>query len=228
VGAQVLLPDGRTNAGDNPLHITGVGWGGRYREPREHGASRAAAAVSGAALLVRRSAYRHVGGMCERFFLYYDDVDLCWRLRLAGWEVMFCPEAVVWHDYEFDKGTGKWYWLQRNRLWSLLANYSSPALLLLLPLIAATEVTVAGYAVRTHWGAALFRAWASTLRSTRELISWRRRVQASRRRPDSEIMSRMVGRLDTQLLASSGARRAARAMELYRSVVLALLRSLGR
>jgi GT2 family glycosyltransferase len=228
VGAQVLLPDGFTNAGDNPLHVTGVGWAGRYREPREYGPPRATAAVSGAALLVRRSAYRHVRGMCERFFLYYDDVDLCWRLRLAGWEVMFCPEAVVWHDYEFEKGTGKWYWLERNRLWSLLANYSSLTLLLLLPLIAATQAAVAGYALRASWGTALLRAWGSTLRSAPELAGWRRQVQCSRRRPDSEIMNRMVGRVETQLLESSLARAAGTAMDLYRSIVLAILRLLGR
>ena len=49
---------------------------------------------------------------CERFFMYYEDTDLCWRMRLAGWEVRFCPEAVVWHDYRFDKGAAKWYRLR--------------------------------------------------------------------------------------------------------------------
>ena len=36
-GAQVLLPDSRTNAGDNPVHITGIAWSGRFGEPREYG-----------------------------------------------------------------------------------------------------------------------------------------------------------------------------------------------
>ena len=38
-GAQVLLPDSRTNAGDNPVHITGIAWSGRFGEPREYGLS---------------------------------------------------------------------------------------------------------------------------------------------------------------------------------------------
>ena len=77
VGAQILLPDGRTNAGDNPLHLTGIAWAGRFGEPREHGPPRSVGAVSGAAMLARASAYRELGGLCERFFMYYDDADLC-------------------------------------------------------------------------------------------------------------------------------------------------------
>ena len=80
--------------------------------------------------------------MCERLFMYEDDVDLCWRVRLAGWTVMFCPDAVVWHEYEFDKGTMKWYWLERNRLWTVLSNYSAITLVLLAPLLLGTELMV--------------------------------------------------------------------------------------
>lgn len=69
VGAQVLLPDGRTNAGDNPMHLTGVSWSGRYGEPREAGPSRDVAAVSGAALLARSDTFAELGGLCVRFFL---------------------------------------------------------------------------------------------------------------------------------------------------------------
>ena len=80
--------------------------------------------------------------MCERLFMYEDDVDLCWRVRLTGWTVMFCPDAVVWHEYEFDKGTMKWYWLERNRLWTVLSNYSAITLVLLAPLLLGTELMV--------------------------------------------------------------------------------------
>ncbi len=151
VGAQVLLPDGRTNAGDNPVHVTGVAWAGRYGQQREHGPPRQVASVSGAALLARASAYKALGGMCERFFLYLDDVDLCWRVRLAGWQVAFCPEALVWHDYEFDKGKEKWYWLERNRHWTVLANYSPLSLLVLAPMLAGAELMVLGLALRERW-----------------------------------------------------------------------------
>src|SRR4051794_23826944 len=89
-GAQVLLPDGETvNAGDNPVHLTGLSWSGRYLDAREDGPPRDTAAVSGAACLVRAEAFAWLGGHCPAFFLYHDDVDLAWRARMAGWRVRF-------------------------------------------------------------------------------------------------------------------------------------------
>ena len=53
--------------------------------------------VSGACFLVRRDAYEQVGGFDESFFMYLEDVDLCWRLGRAGWRVAYAPAASVVH-----------------------------------------------------------------------------------------------------------------------------------
>jgi GT2 family glycosyltransferase len=107
VGAQVLLPGGeRVNAGDNPVHLSGLCWSGRYGEPRERGLARDVLAVSGAALMVRADVFAALGGFEPGYFMYHDDVDICWRARLAGWRVRYVPEATVVHDYAFEKGDG--------------------------------------------------------------------------------------------------------------------------
>lgn len=54
--------------------------------------------VSGAFLCCRRSIWNEIGGFDEKFFLYYEDVDLCLRATQAGWEVWHVPEAVVEHQ----------------------------------------------------------------------------------------------------------------------------------
>lgn len=54
--------------------------------------------VSGACMLVRRSALAGVGGFDEGYFLYWEDADLCRRLRNAGWETRYSKIAVVTHD----------------------------------------------------------------------------------------------------------------------------------
>jgi GT2 family glycosyltransferase len=53
--------------------------------------------VSGACLMVKRSAFESVGGMDEQFFLYWEDADLCYRLRRAGWRTVYNPSAGVTH-----------------------------------------------------------------------------------------------------------------------------------
>lgn len=53
--------------------------------------------VGGMFMLFPRSVFEKLGGFDSRYFLYYEDVDLCARLRLAGYEVTLCPDAQVIH-----------------------------------------------------------------------------------------------------------------------------------
>lgn len=87
------------------LFWPGNRWSRKYRLERDDEATGAPPTrardvdwVSGACFLVRRSAFESVGGFDERYFMYVEDLDLCWRLRRAGWRVRFLPEAGVVHD----------------------------------------------------------------------------------------------------------------------------------
>jgi N-acetylglucosaminyl-diphospho-decaprenol L-rhamnosyltransferase len=62
-----------------------------------HDHERAADWVMGACLLVRGAAIADVGGLDERFFLFNEEVDWCWRFQQAGWRVLFTPDAEVVH-----------------------------------------------------------------------------------------------------------------------------------
>ena len=53
--------------------------------------------VCGAACLLRRELFAELGGYDERYFSFYEDVDLNVRARIAGWRFLLEPEAVVWH-----------------------------------------------------------------------------------------------------------------------------------
>jgi GT2 family glycosyltransferase len=91
----------------------------------------------GGAQLVRSSVIRRIGGFDESFFMYYEDVDLCWRMRLAGLRVLYAPLAVVLHDWFGDldddsevksasevdaKTRRRTYLCERNRLQCVLKN----------------------------------------------------------------------------------------------------------
>jgi N-acetylglucosaminyl-diphospho-decaprenol L-rhamnosyltransferase len=62
-----------------------------------HARARVVPWVLGAALAIRRSAFEAVGGFDESFFLYAEEVDLCYRLKTAGWEIHFAPVTDVIH-----------------------------------------------------------------------------------------------------------------------------------
>lgn len=53
--------------------------------------------VLGAALAIRRQAFESVGGFDPTFFMYYEEVDLCYRLSKSGWQAHFTPAAIVTH-----------------------------------------------------------------------------------------------------------------------------------
>lgn len=53
--------------------------------------------LSGACILLRRSAFDEVGGFDERYFMYFEDVDLCFRLGQAGWRRRYRPSSEIMH-----------------------------------------------------------------------------------------------------------------------------------
>ena len=71
---------------------------GAYKLTRfSHDSARKVEQIIGAAMLLRRADYEALGGMDERFFMYFEEVDLCKRLTESGGEIWFWPEARVEH-----------------------------------------------------------------------------------------------------------------------------------
>ncbi|HAI83833.1 MAG TPA: glycosyl transferase family 2 [Chitinophagaceae bacterium] len=77
--------------------------------------------ASGAALFVRASAFHEVGGFDARFFAHQEEIDFCWRLQRAGYQVWCFPESVVYHvgGGTLPKGQRKLMLNFRNNLWML-------------------------------------------------------------------------------------------------------------
>ncbi|MEM0235670.1 glycosyltransferase family 2 protein [Thermofilum sp.] len=82
--------------------------------------------AKGAASIFRRETYVRAGGFDERFFFYYDETDLCYRIRRLGYKVVLVPRSIVYH-----KGLGSkvpfkelfvLYYMERNRLLFLYKN----------------------------------------------------------------------------------------------------------
>jgi N-acetylglucosaminyl-diphospho-decaprenol L-rhamnosyltransferase len=64
--------------------------------------------VMGTGFVLRRSAFLHVGRMDERYFLYFEEVDLCARMWLNNWTVMALPSVELVHEHQRDSAQSMW------------------------------------------------------------------------------------------------------------------------
>lgn len=87
--------------------------------------------VSGSNLLLRAEALRKAGSFDEDYFLYFEDTELCWRMRQHGWTCLFVPDAKVEHVGGGSTEGGLTYWrayyYTRNRLLFFLRYTRGPA-----------------------------------------------------------------------------------------------------
>jgi GT2 family glycosyltransferase len=160
--------------------------------------SRSAAAreifgVCGAACLLRRQLFDRLGGYDERYFAFYEDVDLNVRARIAGWRFGYVPEAVVWHlgnatwSAEFARpGAENARLVARNRLATQAKFVPARAL----PRIAAVEVGSLARAARQRRLGATLAGKLAALRWLPALLGERRRL---RREGDPGLAQRWLG-----------------------------------
>jgi GT2 family glycosyltransferase len=229
VTPQILFPDRATvNAGENQIHLTGIAWCGRYGEPPEDAPPRDVLITTGAAMLVRHDLFRRLDGYCDEFFLFYEDPDICLRAWIVGSEVWYVPRAQVVHHYTFGTSQTKWFYLERHRLLSYLSTLQGSTILVLLPLLLATEAALLVLARSEGWAGEKLRAYRSVWAKRGWIRARRRRLAAMRARPDAAIIGRFATTVDSAQIASPMARRVRPLLAAYGAVAVAVIRLLGR
>jgi GT2 family glycosyltransferase len=158
--------------------------------------------VSGCALAFRRSIADRLGVFDDRFFMFMEDVDMCWRYRLAGYRIRVAPNAVVFHrsGSSIAGGTARkgryvtslrrYYYRERNTLAMLLKNYSALSLAGVIPAylaVLAAETLLALVMFRPRLAGVYLRALGWNLVQLRETLRRRARVQALRRVRDRQL-----------------------------------------
>jgi N-acetylglucosaminyl-diphospho-decaprenol L-rhamnosyltransferase len=203
--AAVLLDDTTINTSGGVVHYLGIGWAGDCGRPAADLPSedREIATPSGAALMVRRADWLALGGMRGEYFMYSEDLDLGLRLWLAGRRVGIVPGARVIHSYEFDKGSYKWFWMERNRWRTVLSVYPPALLVALMPALLAAELGLLVVAARQGWLAAKLRAQAATIADLPRTLARRREVQRTRRIATAQFAAHLTASLDSPYLAAA-------------------------
>jgi GT2 family glycosyltransferase len=181
------------NSSGTEVHVSGIGWAGGYGEPAESVSEvREVAAPSGAAMAVRAETFHALGGFAEELFMYLEDLELGWRARIAGLRVVVDPTADVYHDYEFARHKRKSYFLERNRLVFCLTAYSGRLLILLAPVLVATELGMVVLALKEGWLRDKLAGWVWCLRHPGVIRRRRKATQGLRKVRDRDLVSLMT------------------------------------
>ncbi len=156
----------------------------------------------GGAMFIRRSVLDVTGGFDPDFLTLADDIDLSWRVRLAGFKVMVEPKAFLYHRVSATLSKShnrpqKRYLSERNTLRTLLKNYSAGYLSFILPLYA---LLLGGemlfFALLGKWAMARagWRALFWNISHLGATLEMRRKAQKTRLVPDRAIVAMMLKR----------------------------------
>jgi len=185
------------NSAGNPVHYLGISWaGGLGDAATDHALPAEVASATGAAVAVRREVWQRLGGFWEEMFAYCEDAELSLRCWQRGLRVVYVPDAVVLHRYEFSRNPLKMYLLERNRLLMLLTLYERRTLLLLGPALLGLELAVLLVALRQGWARQKVRGWWWLLRHGSDVRRRRAEVQAARTVPDRELARLLTAGFD--------------------------------
>jgi len=108
--------------------------------------------ISGCAMLIRRSLLDQIGCFDERFFMYWEEIDLCLRARRRGWRLMHVPQAKLWHkgvQRNYRPAPLVTYYTTRNRFLLLQKNHAP--LGILLRSSADTLRTLSSWTLKPRW-----------------------------------------------------------------------------
>ena len=185
---------------------------------------------SGAAAAIRKETWVEFGGFREPFFMYHEDTDLGWRLKLAGKKVVRVPSSRVIHRYDFSRSPEKMYHLERNRWIMLRSNYRRRTIAVLSPALLLVELGITLTAWRDGWLAEKRRAWRDAARAGRLVREGRRMVEATRVVGDAEIIAGMGHRLSDipQVNPPAGTGLVDSLLGLWQRIALPVVRLLDR
>ncbi len=144
--------------------------------------------ASGVAMFAKRAVAEELGGFDEEFFMQMEEIDLSWRMKLAGYQVRSVPSSLVLHEGGASLPGGsaqKIYFNHRNNIAMLLKNRSTAGLFWVIPLRFLLDLAAALFYLTRFPGGlkksgAVFRAMGSTLSHFGVIMQKRKAVQRSR------------------------------------------------
>lgn len=188
---QFNQPDLLDGSGDE-YHISGLAWRRFYNyQATQYGFKEEEVfSACGAAAFYSRDDFLKVGGFDENYFSYFEDVDLSFRLRLAGRRCLYVPQAVVHHIGSASSGKISDFVIyhgHRNLVWTYFKNMPGALFWRYLPLHMLMNLFFTISFIFKGRGIAILRAKIDAFYRLPAIIRTRRQIQGSRKIPIHEI-----------------------------------------
>ena len=176
------------NTTGNVLHYFGFSYCNDYKKSANSISKiKQIASASGAALFIPKKLIKKLGGFDEVIYPYHEDLDLCWRARIAGAEIKLIPSAKMWHKYEYGRNKNKIYFAERNRILFMLKNYQLSTIGLLLPSFMLNELLVILFSIKNKWFLKKIKSYGSIVLALGYILNARRRIETIRTVDDSKL-----------------------------------------
>lgn len=194
--SKIFLWDGKNNnlanTFGNKINYLGFGFCGNYKkgDNQEFSKDIEIAYASGCSMLIKKDCYLKIGGLDEKFFLYYEDQDIGWRARIKGYKVILSSKSIVYHKYKFHKGKTnrkKVFFLERNRLYFIFKNYSAKTIILIAPALIFMEIGIVLHLAIRGYFAEKIKGYYSIIKNIKLLYNDRKKIQKERIVSDTEL-----------------------------------------
>lgn len=172
--------------------------------------------VSSCGLLIPKDLFLKVGGFDQKYFMYKDDLDLCWRIQLIGYKIYVNPRAKIYHKMGVTLGgtvlslnekevlylttIKKRYFGEKNTIRTLLKNYKLNTLFFILPLYLLINIgEIILLSLKNPKVSKVYlKAWFWNIKEFKNTLSLKKEIQSMRKITDTQILKKMhsgIGKL---------------------------------
>jgi len=163
--------------------------------------------VSGSALMIKQEVLKKIGFFDEEYFMFAEDLDLCWRAQLAGYEVVVNRTARVYHasggsiiggvmrGRSYTTDIRRIFLRERNTIRTMIKNYNKGNLIRMIPLYLASlslECILWTFLLKPRVSICLLKAVGWNIRALPDTIRHRQSIQKLRKIPDQHITEKMI------------------------------------
>lgn len=186
------------NAAGGSCDVFGIGWNrgngdidvGQYENPEK-------VFYGSACLAITKQVWSELEGYDESYFMYVEDVDLCWRAKLLGYDTYYASNSVISHVWRESTKDPQYILAHvfRNNFTTILKNYSFLTLILILPVYLVMKGLELVYFLSRSKKlfASMLSGMLWNIRSLSKIFTKRRKIQSSRKVRDRVVIKQMVG-----------------------------------